>query len=240
MKQTLSAMSLFAVFSGLAVTSQAQTVVWNAGTNFDSVTLGAYGTATDFSSGVSPALNIVAPGMGGTGRAMELTWNQTSGSGINFQSAGASYAASGNTSANLANYNLSFDLSVLGVNAGPYPQGFQISIFGPGGGVFSGPKLELDLTSTVFQAGQGYQHYSFTLDQFTSFNSFDPTAASFTVGFGIVSFGGPNTTATPETFDFDNLQISSVPEPSTGSMFVTGLGLLLGWHRFRRVSSAKK
>src|SRR6185312_6435682 len=100
MKQTLGAMALISALSGFAATTQAQTVVWNAGNNFDSEALGTYGSATDFGT-------VVSPGMGGTGNAMELTWNQTSGSSINFQSSGASYAASGNTSANLANYTLS-------------------------------------------------------------------------------------------------------------------------------------
>ena len=213
---------------GGAIGLQAQ-VVWSQ--NFDSVALGTYGTTTDFGTGVNPLLNIITPGDGGTGNAMSLTWNQNGG-GINFQSAGASYAASGNTSANLASYTFSFDLAVQGVDAGPYPQGFQISIFGPGGSVFSGPKLELDLTSTVFPAGQGYQHYSYTLDQFTLHNAFDPTAASFTIGYGVVSFGGPNTTATPETFNFDNLQIAMVPEPT--SIALCSLGLVTGMVFLRR------
>jgi hypothetical protein len=143
---------------------------------------------------------------------MALTWNQD-GSFINFQSAGSSYAASGNTDTFSANYTLEFDMQVVGVNAGPYPQGFQISIFGPGGGVFSGPKVELDLTTNVFTAGQGFQHYAFTLDKFVPHNNFDPTAASFTVGFGIVSFGGPNTPVTGETMTIDNLQITMKTNP---------------------------
>jgi hypothetical protein len=72
--------------------------------------------------------------------------------------------------------------------------------------------VELDLTTNVFLAGQGYQRYSFTLDKFVP-RSFDPTTNSFSVGFGIVSFGGPNTTATPETFDIDNLQITMKTNP---------------------------
>lgn len=202
-------MSLIAMLCGVAVSSQAQTVVWSQ--NFDSLGLGAYGSTTQFGDTSNPHLNIVSPGMGGSGNAMALSWTQD-GTFINFQSAGTSTAASGNTQVNLANYTLSFDLSVTGIDAGPYPQGFQISIFGPTGGVFSGPKLERDLTSTVFPQGQGYQHYSYTLDTFTA-RSFDPTAASFTLGLGIVSFGGPNTAVNPETFNFDNVQISMVPEP---------------------------
>jgi hypothetical protein len=232
MKHLAKTMSLVAALSALTVTSQAQIIVWNAGANFDSEPVGPYGSTTQFGGTSSPSLNIVTPGEGGSGNAMALQ----DGSFLNFQSAGASYAASGNTSANLSDYTLSFDLAVQGVDAGPYPQGFQISIFGPGGSVFSGPKLELDLTSTVFPAGQGYQHYSFGLNQFNLVNGFVPTASSYSVGFGIVSFGGANTPATPETMDFDNLEITMVPEPSTGALLVGGLGLLAGCRRFRRVS----
>ena len=224
---------MVAVLSGLTLTTQAQ-IIWSTGA-FASDPVGPYGSTTSFGDTSTPTLSIVDPGMAGPGsHAMRLMWNQD-GSFINFQSAGHSYPAAGNTSANLADYNFDFDLKVTGIDAGPYPQGFQISIFGPGGGVFSGPKVELDLTSTVFPAGQGYQHYSFNLGTFTP-RTFDPTAASFTAGFGIVSFGGPNTPVVGETFDFANLRITMVPEPSSFALFTGAFGLLAGWRRYRRKS----
>lgn len=198
-----------AVMTLLPTATHAQVVVWST-SNFVNDAVGPYGTTTQFGGTSLPTLNIVTPGMGGVGNAMELQWIQDT-TFINFQSAGISYPASGNTNTLLANYTLEFDMQVIGVDAGPYPQGLQISIFGPGGGVFGGPKVELDLTTNVFLAGQGYQHYSFTLDKFVP-REFIVTTNSFTVGFGIVSFGGPNTAAT-ETFDFANLQITMNTNP---------------------------
>jgi len=194
-----------------AATHAGQVVVWST-TNFVDDPVGPYGTTTDYGGGAPEALNIVDPGMGGPGtHAMEFTFNPVSGSTINFQSAGIPYPAFGNTNTLLANYTLSFDMAVQGVNAGPFPQGFQISIFGPNGGVFGGPKVELDLTTNVFTAGAGYQHYSFTLDKFVA-RGFDVTTNSFRVGFGVVSYA-QNFTATPETFDFANLQITMATNP---------------------------
>jgi hypothetical protein len=186
-------------------------VVWST-TNFINDPVGLYGTTTDFGGGAPEALNIVDPGEHGPGsHAMELTFNPLSGNPLNFQSAGTSYPASGNTNAILANYEFSFDMQVKGVNAGPFPQGFQIQLFGPGGGVFAGPKVELDLTTNVFAAGAGWQHYSFLLSSFNP-RGFDPTATNFTAGFGVVSYA-QNFTATPETFDFANLQLTVQTNP---------------------------
>ncbi len=211
MKPPLRILSLLVVLGSLATATHAQLVVWST-TNYVDDPVGPYGTTTDFAGSAVPALNIVDPGMGGPGtHAMELTFYATSGTVINFQSAGIYYPASGNTNAFLANYTLEFDMAVTGVDAGPFAQGFQISIFGPGGGVFSGPKLELDLTTNVFAAGQGYQHYSFTLDQFTQRN-FLVTSNSFELGIGCVSYPG-NFTASPETFDFANVQITLKTNP---------------------------
>jgi hypothetical protein len=212
MKQPIKTLMLIAVLSGLTAATHAQLVVWST-TNFVDDPVGPYGTTTDFAGSANPILNIVDPGMGGPGtHAMELTFDATSGTVINFQSAGIYYPASGNTNSFLANYTLEFDLAVLGVDAGPFAQGFQISIFGPGGGVFgTGPKLELDLTTNTFPAGQGYQHYSFTLDKFTARN-FLVTSNSFELGIGCVSYPG-NFTAAPETFDFANIQITLKTNP---------------------------
>src|SRR6476620_155808 len=76
---------LCAALSGLNTAANAQIVVWSA--PFDSEAVGPYGSTTQFGGTSSPLLNIITPGMGGTGNAMELTWNQD-GTFINFQSAG--------------------------------------------------------------------------------------------------------------------------------------------------------
>jgi hypothetical protein len=221
MKKTILAITTMLVLSGLATTTHAQTIVVWSTTNFLNDPVGPYGTHTDFGCGSSPALNIVDPGIGGPGtHAMELTFSPTTNTCINFQTAGISYPAAGNTRTNLSDYTIEFDMQVNGLNAGPFPQGFQISIFGPGGGVFSGPKVELDLKTNVFIAGAGYQHYSFPLSSFTP-RSFDPTAASFTVGIGIVSYAA-NFTFTNEAFDIANLQItmSTAPVPPPGTVAI--------------------
>ena len=132
MRKTIPIISLIVALSGFAIAAHAQLVVWST-TNFLYDPVGPYGTSNQFGDTSLPTLSIVDPGIDGPGsHAMELKWNQD-GSFINFQSAGISYPASGNTNVFLANYTLSFDMKVTGVDAGPYPQGFQISIFGPGG-----------------------------------------------------------------------------------------------------------
>lgn len=222
MKTKIPSIPLMILLCGLtAAAAHAQTIVVWSTTNFLNDPVGPYGTHTDFGCGSSPALNIVDPGIGGPGtHMMQLTFNPVTNTCINFQTAGIAYPAIGNTRTNLSDYTIEFDMQVNGLDAGPFPQGFQISIFGPGGGVFSGPKVELDLTTNVFTAGTGWQHYSFPLGRFTP-RQFDPTAASFTVGLGIVSYAA-NFTATPETFDFANLQItmSTAPPPPPGTLVV--------------------
>jgi hypothetical protein len=223
MRKIILTIFLLAALSGFTIIAHAQSIVVWSTTNFLDDPVGPYGTVQQFGcSGAPIALNIVDPGMGGAGtHAMAITFNPVTNNCLNFQTAGVSYPAAGNTRTNLEDYTIEFDMAVQGLDAGPFPQGFQISIFGPGGGVFSGPKVELDLTTTVFPAGAGYQHYSFPLSSFTPLNSFVPTAASFTVGIGVVSFAA-NFTASPETFDFANLQISmnTAPPPRPGTKVV--------------------
>jgi hypothetical protein len=223
MKKTILNLSLIAAVSGFTIIAHAQSIVVWSTTNFDNDPVGPYGTTAQFGCAGGPiALNIVDPGMGGSGtHAMSLTFNPVTNNCLNFQTAGHSYPASGNTRTNLGDYTLEFDMQVNGFDAGPFPQGFQISIFGPGGGVFSGPAAELDLKTTVFPAGAGYQHYSFNLGQFAARGGFDVTTNGFTLGIGVVSFAA-NFTASPETFDFANLQISmnTAPPPPPGTKVV--------------------
>jgi PEP-CTERM motif len=239
MKHIVKTMSLVVVLSGLAVTSQAQTTVWSQ--NFNTLALGPYGAhTTDFINNTNtpalPANNIVALGQGGSGQAMALTFNATNGVNLNLQTATLVYAASGNTSTNLANYTLSFDFMVQGVNL-VANQGLEIGVFGTNSWIFGGDALKLDLTSGFPTAQSGYQHYSIPLSTFSTSGSalLNPTDPSFSVGFGVVSYGNPMT-ASPEMLLVDNVAITMVPEPSTFAMLVGGLGLLAGWCRYRRVS----
>ncbi len=233
MKQIIKSMSLVAALSGLSLTSQAQLVVWSQ--NFDSLTLGAYGNTTDFvndpTTPALPANNIVAPGNGG-GQAMALTFNALGGTTVNLQAATPTYAASGNTSANLADYTLSFDMAIQGVDISTGYGGLQISVQN-GGGIFGPSAVSPFVTPAAGTAGSGYQLYSFNLGTFTG--SLNPTSANLAFGIGVVAYGN-NMTASPETLLVDNIQITMVPEPGTFAIITGGLGLLAGWRRFCRVS----
>jgi hypothetical protein len=234
MKPTFKTISLIAALSGLTLTSQAQTVVWSQ--NFDSLTLGAYGTTTDFvndpTTPALPAGNIVAPGNGG-GQAMALTFNALSGTTVNLQLATPTYAASGNTSANLSDYTLSFDLAVEGVNLAMGYGGLEISVQN-GGGIFGSHALLDFLTPAAAPAaGSGYQHFSYNLGTFTG--SLNPSSANLAFGLGVIGYGN-GMTASPETLLVDNIQITMVPEPSACAMLAGGMGLLAVWRRFWPVS----
>ena len=243
MKQILRTISLVAVLSGFATATHADILVWSQ--NFDSIALGAYGAhTTDFvNDGTNPALpanNIVAPGNGG-GQAMALTFNAVSGTTLNLQTATLEYAASGNTSANLADYTLSFDLAVQGVDLAFGYGGLEIGVFGPGSWIFNGDALKSAFVNTGLPtAGSGYQHFSMNLGTFNPSGTggstyLNPTDGSLSVGIGVINYGNPMT-ASPETLLLDNIQITMVPEPSTFAALLGGLGLFAGWRRYRRVS----
>ena len=236
MKQTLKTITLLALLSGLTTASQAQSVVWSQ--NFNSIALGPYGTTTDFASNTgapaNPTNNIVALGQGGSGNAMALSFNAQSGTNINLQAATPTSAVSGNTSALATNYTLSFDLAVEGVNLAIGFGGLEISVQN-GGGIFGSHLLFDFLTAAQAPIAQsGYQHFSYNLGTFSgSLNMSTNTFLAF--GIGLVDFGN-GMTASPERLLVDNLQITMVPEPSTFAMLLGGVGLLVGWSRYRRVS----
>ena len=161
---------------------------------------------------------------------MEVTFNPVSGLSVNFQSGTPTYAASGNTSATLADYILSFDLAIQGVDISTGYGGLQISVQN-GGGIFGPSAVSPFITPPAGTAGSGYQHYSYNLGTFTG--SLNPTSANLAFGIGVVAFGN-NMTASPETLLVDNVQVTMVPEPSTFAMILGGLGLFAGWRRYRR------
>jgi hypothetical protein len=243
MKQILRTISLVAVLSGFVTATHADILVWSQ--NFDSLALGPYGAhTTDFvNDGTNPALpanNIVSPGDGGSGQAMAVTFNATSGTTVNFQTATLATAPSGATSANLSDYTLSFDMSIVGVDITAGYGGLQISVQGNDGGIFGAGAVSPFIVPTAGTANSGYLHYSYNLGAPWTANGggLNPsTATSLAFGIGVVAYGN-GMTASPETLLVDNIKITmaAVPEPSTFAMLLGGLGLFAGWRRYRRVS----
>jgi len=209
-------LSLIAVLGVLTPAAHAQLVVWST-TNFVDDPIGPYGAIVDYAGGSSAALNIVTPGEGGgTNQALELTFDAASGTTLNFQTTSASYPASGNTNAFLANYTLSFDMQVTGDNVSP-ANGLQLSIFenqtAPSGYAVFGSDLLIPSTVTnVFIAGVGYQHYSFPLSSFRNTGLTVASATNFAIGIGYVAYPA-SFTDTPETIDIDNLEITMATNP---------------------------
>src|ERR1039458_4436153 len=110
MKQTFGTMTLIAALTGFSVATHAQTVVLSD--NFDSYSLGAFGSTYNYASGGKVTATIVAPGSGGTGRALQLSGNITNGVSENTGVNSPVYAPGGNTDPNLSDYTLSFDLAI--------------------------------------------------------------------------------------------------------------------------------
>jgi hypothetical protein len=235
MKHPFRTLSLAAALSGFAASSYGQVIVWSQ--NFDSIVQGAYGAhTTDFNGGASPANNIVAPGAGGSGNAMALTFNTVSGTTVNLQTSTLATAPSGATSANLADYTLSFDMAIQGVDITTGFGGLQISVQGNDGGIFGQAAVSPFVVPPAGTANSGYQHYSFNLGAPWTANGGGlqiSTDTSLAFGIGVVAFGN-SMTASPETLLVDNIQISMVPEPSSCAMLFSGLGLFAGWRRLGR------
>jgi len=234
-KHSFRTLSLAAALSSFAASSYGQVIVWSQ--NFDSLSLGPSGAHTqDFNGGASPANNIVAPGFGGSGNAMAFTFNTVSGTSVNIQTATLATAPSGATSANLADYVLSFDMAIQGVDITTGFGGLQISVQGNDGGIFGQAAVSPFVVPGAGTANSGYQHYSFNLGPPWTANGGGlqiSTATSLAFGIGVVAFGN-SMTASPETLLVDNIQITLVPEPSACAMLVSGLGIFAGWRRFRR------
>ena len=198
---------MIAALSGLTVATQAQVVVWSQ--NFDSEALGTYGTTTDYGGGMPEATSIVTPGDGGSGNAMQVTFNPVSGNTVNFQSATPTYAASGNTDPYATNYTLSFDMEIQGVDISTGYGGLQISVQN-GGGIFGPSAVSPFITPPAGTAGSGYQHYSYNLGTFSG--ALALTNGNLAFGIGVVAYGN-NMTASPETILLDHVQITMKTNP---------------------------
>jgi O-glycosyl hydrolase len=205
MKQTIRTITLIAALSGFSVAARAQTVVLSD--NFDSYSLGAFGSTYNYASGGNVTATIVAPGAGGTGQALQLSGNITNGVAENAGVNSPVYTPSGNTDVNLSDYTLSFDLAIThGTNAG---FSVVLNIFGTGAA--DGSSYTVPISQNT--VGGGFQHFSVNLGTLPTgyeIPALNPTDSHYSFQLLFLGYNA-SVTAAPETILLDNLQITVTP-----------------------------
>jgi hypothetical protein len=192
--------------TGFRFAIQAQTVVLS--NNFDSYPPGAFGATYNDSSGGNVTATIVAPGAGGAGQALKLSGNVTNGVSENAGVNSPIYTPANNTDANLSDYTLSFDLAITaGANSGV---GVYLNIFG-GTAQANGSSYVVPVSQNT--VGGGFQHYAVNLGSLPAgyhIPALDPTASQYQLQLLFIGYNA-SVTATPETIELDNLQITVTP-----------------------------
>ncbi|MGP8198765.1 MAG: glycoside hydrolase 43 family protein [Limisphaerales bacterium] len=206
MKLTVKTMAWVAALSGFVMAANAQTVVWS--NNFDSYPLSPFGSTYNDASGGNVTATIVSPGAGGAGQALQLSGNITNGVTENAGVNSPLYTASNNTDADLSDYTLSFDLAIThGANSGV---GVTLNIFG-GAAQANGSSYAVPISENT--VGGGFQHYSVnmgTLPTGYEIGALVPTSSQYQFQLLFLGYNA-SVTATPETIELDNLQITVVP-----------------------------
>ena len=211
---------------GITTASYAVTIVSE---NFDPLSAGAalqvgysFGDTTSSSSGIGV-------GAGVTGDSWQ-TVNTTSNSGNGFSGVGAQYqngAITGNTSTNLSDYTLSFDAKSTGGSLNIQIETWALPGFGGG---LTG-KLNTAPSSPGYGNDQSlsgaYTHYNLNLGDtnvFMANSGIDMSGGTIQIIFQFNGSGNPPFT---QTLDVDNLKLTMVPEPMTGTLVCTGILALL-------------
>jgi hypothetical protein len=218
------------------LTAQASVLIINE--NFDpslsaGANLSAYGPG---GNGTSGSTGIVAgDGVGGTS-AWESTMIAAAGGSSGYAYYGPQYqngGVTGNTSASLSDYTVSFDAAASsGVSLNLQIQswtgaGFGGSMTGTLNTAPANPGYGNDINLTT-----SYQHYSFNLGNTTVFqgnSGFLPNGGTIQMAFQLDDGANPPWTA---TLDVDNLQLSMVPEPTI--LALSGMGISLTGMLIRR------
>jgi beta-xylosidase len=198
------AFALFMVLSSFGIITHAQTIVIS--NNFDSYSLGAFGSTYNDGAGGNVTSTIVAPGAGGAGQALQLSGNVTNGVSENAGVNSPVLTPSSNTDPNLSDYTLSFDLAITaGANSGV---GVTLNIFGTGAA--DGSSYSVPISQNT--VGGGFHHYSVNLGTLPSgyqIPVLNPTDSQYSFQLLFLGFNA-SVTAIPETIQLDNLQITVV------------------------------
>ena len=232
MKPTSKLITCGLAFASIVIAAQAQVTIFSenfnaglsAGANFSKYVFGDTDSAT--------STDAIAAGLGVGGTpAWQIINNAPSGAN-GFSGIGAQYqngGITGNTSANLSDYVLSFDAKA---SAGSL--NIQIQTWtGPGfGGTMTGT-LSTAPTPPGFGNDQvltpGFTHYSLNLGNTTVFpgGSVNMTGGTIQVA---MQFDGGGNTPYQNTLIVDNFTLTMIPEPSVCAL----LGLAVGAFSLRR------
>lgn len=222
---------LIAVSMAAVLTAQASVFIINE--NFDpSLSAGAafasYGPGGDGTS----ANNGIVAGVGTSGTsAWQITMTAAAGGTAGYAYYGAQYqngGVTGNTSANLSDYTLSFDAESTTATLGSLNlqlqswtgAGFTGTQTGTLNTAPASPGYGNDLTLTPT-----YTHYSLNLGDTSIFqgnSGFLPNGGTIQIAFQL-NGPGAGSSGWTETLNVDNLQLTMVPEPAT--LALCGLGL---------------
>jgi PEP-CTERM motif len=181
------------------------------------------GDCTSYANGI-----VAGVGTSGSG-GWQIVLNAASGGSAGYSYMGAQYqngGITGNTSANLSDYTLSFDAMATAGSLNLQLQSWSGAGFG---GTQSGtlntapanPGYGNDLT-----LNPAYTHYSLNLGDtgvFQDNTGFLPNGGTIQIAFQL---NGGGTTPYSDTLDVDNLTLTMVPEPT--SMALLGIGALIG------------
>ncbi len=204
-------MVLIAALSGFSVTTHAQIVV--VSDNFDSYSLGPFGSTYNYASGGNVTSTIVAPGAGGAGQVLQLSGNITNGVSENAGVNSPVYTPSGNTDPNLSDYTLSFDLAITrGANTG---FSVLLNIFGMGAADGSSYTVPIG-QNTV---GGEFQHFSVNMGALPTgyqIPALNPTDSQYSFQLLFLGYNA-GVTAAPETILLDNLQIAMTANTNTNT-----------------------
>lgn len=230
---------LLAVSMMAGLTAQASIFI---NENFDpSLSAGAgfaaYGPGGDGTSANNGIVSGV--GTGGTS-AWQINMTAAAGGSAGYAYYGAQYqngGVTGNTSANLSDYTISFDAESVGSSIGS----LNLQIQSWTGAGFGGTQTGT-LNTAPLSPGYGndltlystYTHYSLNLGNSSIFqgnSGFLPNGGTWQIAFQL---NGPGAGANgwTETLNVDNLQVSVVPEPTI--LGLSGLGIALSGMLIRR------
>lgn len=235
-KTTKNVLLAAVLLCGTAFAAQAQVTIFSD--NLNSQTLGtapgyAYADATNYSYSF-----VAGVGVGGSEAAVLQTDftdgpNGYGGAAFQYQDT----AVTGNTSANLSDYTLSFDAEVNAADGG-----FQLVVETFSGGVITGTPTGHGIISPNIQLGTAnvFQHLSYNLgslvvDPYGSTSNLPvPTDQAWQIAFAIQSGTGPWTEPTTGAqLIIDNIQLTMVPEPASVAMCALG-GLAVAFAFIRR------